>query len=171
MAIFIISFLAGVLTILAPCVLPMLPIILGGTLNQSNYKRIVTIIVSFMISIIVFTFLLKVSTAFIDIPPHTWSVISGVILILFGIVTLFPNSWERFKLFLRLPQVSGPEKSDSVWGQILLGASLGPIFSTCSPTYTLIIATILPLSLWAGVTSIILYALGLGLVLGAVAIF
>ena len=38
MLIYLVSFLAGILTILAPCVLPVLPVILWGTLNESNYK-------------------------------------------------------------------------------------------------------------------------------------
>ena len=30
------AFIAGVLTTLAPCVLPMLPVIVGGSLNSSG---------------------------------------------------------------------------------------------------------------------------------------
>ena len=106
MLIYVISFLAGVLTILAPCVLPVLPVILGGTLNESNYKRIMTIILSFVISIVVFTFLLKISTAFIGIDQQVWKIISGSILILFGIISLFPELREQGKSFLGIKQVS-----------------------------------------------------------------
>jgi cytochrome c biogenesis protein CcdA/thiol-disulfide isomerase/thioredoxin len=171
MLIFALSFLAGILTILAPCVLPVLPVILWGTLNESNYKRIVTIIVSFVISIILFTFLLKVSTAFISIDQQVWKVISGIILILFGIISLFPELREQIKLLLKIKSISWPKESKSLRWQILLWASLWPIFTTCSPTYTLIIATILPLSLITGIISIVLYALGLWFAVGMVAVF
>ncbi len=169
--IFITSFVAGILTVLAPCVLPVLPIILWGTLNESNYKRILIIIISFVISIIVFTFLLKVSTVFISIDQKVRKSISGVILILFGIISLFPSVRDALKSWIGIKTLSGPKNSKSVWWQILLWASLWPIFTTCSPTYTLIIATILPLSLWTGTLSIVLYALGLWLAVGLIAVF
>lgn len=171
MLIYLVSFLAGILTILAPCVLPVLPVILWGTLNESNYKRILTIIFSFIISIILFTFLLKVSTVFISIDQQIWKTISWIILIAFGIISIFPDLREQFKSIIGIKHVAWPKESQSIRGQILLGASLWPIFTTCSPTYTLIIATILPLSLITGTISIVLYALGLWFSVGIVAIF
>ncbi|USN58207.1 MAG: hypothetical protein H6767_08000 [Candidatus Peribacteria bacterium] len=36
MALIIVSFLAGVLTILAPCVLPLLPVILGASADDAR---------------------------------------------------------------------------------------------------------------------------------------
>jgi cytochrome c biogenesis protein, transmembrane region len=46
-----------------------------------------------------------------------------------------------------------------------LGASLGPIFASCSPTYALIISSILPTSLAMGILSIMMYIIGFGLVI------
>ena len=171
MLLFTVSFLAGILTILAPCVLPVLPVILWGTLNESNYKRITTIICSFVLSIIIFTFLLKVSTVFITIDQQIWKSISGGILIIFWMISIYPAVREQCKSLFGIKQISWPKESKSLWWQILLWASLGPIFTTCSPTYTLIIATILPLSLITGTISIILYALGLWFAVGMVAVF
>ncbi len=47
------------------------------------------------------------------------------------------------------------------WGDIALGASLGPIFTTCSPTFFLILATVLPASLAQGVVYLVAYCIGL----------
>ena len=171
MLLFMASFIAGILSILAPCVLPVLPVILWGTLNESNYKRIMTIILSFMISIIIFTFLLKISTIFINIDPKIRKYISWIILISFGLITIFPELREQCKSLLKIKNISWPKESQSIWWQILLWASLGPIFTTCSPTYTLIIATILPLSLIEGTISIILYSLWLGFAVWLIALF
>ena len=68
-----VSFIAGILTILAPCVLPVLPVILAGSLTEKEkwYPYLVTL--SLALSIVVFTVLLKASTAFIDIPSSFWS--------------------------------------------------------------------------------------------------
>ena len=53
MILFLISFIAGVLTAIAPCVLPLLPVIVGGSLAQGNKWRTYTICVSLGISVIV----------------------------------------------------------------------------------------------------------------------
>ena len=49
----------------------------------------------------------------------------------------------------------------SVTGDILTGAALGPVFSSCSPTYALIVAAVLPVSFAEGVAYVVAYAIGL----------
>ena len=72
MTLFIASFLAGVLTILAPCVLPVLPVVLAGSLTEKQkwYPYIVTL--SLALSVVLFTVLLKASTLLIEISPLFW---------------------------------------------------------------------------------------------------
>ena len=178
MTLFIISFLAGLLTVLAPCVLPLLPVIVGGSVSggagKHSWKRALTVTFSLALSLIVFTLLLKVSTLFINIPASVWTWISGSIIICFGFVSLFPKIWESVPLFARLNQKSnmvlgsGYQKK-SFWGDVIIGASLGPVFSTCSPTYFVILATVLPVSFTLGLTYLIAYAVGLSLALLCVA--
>lgn len=81
--IIIISFLAGVLTVLAPCVLPLLPVILGGGLAGTSRKRPYIIIASLIVSLMFFTILLKASTLLITVEPKVWDYISGGLLVLF----------------------------------------------------------------------------------------
>ena len=52
---------------------------------------------------------------------------------------------------------------------VFLGASLGPIFAACSPTYFLILGTVLPASFGIGLVNLFAYALGLALVMFLVA--
>ncbi|MCC6269779.1 MAG: cytochrome C biogenesis protein, partial [Microbacteriaceae bacterium] len=52
-----------------------------------------------------------------------------------------------------------------IGGDILLGAALGPTFSSCSPTYALILAAVLPVSFAEGLAYIVVYALGLAVTL------
>lgn len=54
---------------------------------------------------------------------------------------------------------------------ILIGASLGPVFSSCSPTYALIVATVLPRSFGEGLVYLVAYILGLSLILLLIAVF
>lgn len=170
MTLLIVSFIAGILTILAPCILPVLPIILGRSVEGDDTYKPLIISGSLAISVVVFTLLLKASTALIDIPFYIWTYISGGIILFFGFITLFPVTWEKFaslfKFSIKSNQILGKSaQKKGIWGDILVGASLGPVFSSCSPTYFLIIATVLPQSYGIGIIYMIAYALGLSLML------
>lgn len=127
-------------------------------------------VVSLAVSIMAFTLLLKSTTLLINVPASFWSFLSGVILIFFGIVTLFPKLWDRIEVTLHLSSASGRtlQKASTIsgtTGNVLLGAALGPVFSSCSPTYALILATVLPVSLSEGMVYLVLYAIGLAVTL------
>lgn len=177
MVFLIISFTAGVLTILAPCILPLLPVIVGRSLSDSTFskRRVLIMVLSLGISIIAFTLLLKASTLFINIPQNFWIYISGGIIFIFGLITLFPNLWENLPFTSKLNQQSNKVlmsgyRKNSIWGDIIVGASLGPVFSACSPTYFVILATVLPVRPVVGMIYLLAYALGLCLALFIVAI-
>src|SRR6185295_7048026 len=91
------AFVAGFLTVLAPCVLPLLPIIIGGSVSgdTKDKKRPLVITVSLAISLIVFTLLLKATTLLVNIPPKSVTYFSGSIIILLGILTLFPLFYAK----------------------------------------------------------------------------
>lgn len=52
-----------------------------------------------------------------------------------------------------------------IWWPIALGAALGPVFSSCNPTYTVLLATILPVSFATGIIGLLAYFAGLGIIL------
>jgi cytochrome c biogenesis protein CcdA/thiol-disulfide isomerase/thioredoxin len=170
MTLLVISFIAGVLTVLAPCILPVLPVIIGSSATGRSKATPYIVVASLAASIIVFTYLLKASTAFIMIPPQFWTYLSGGILVLFGLTLLFPALWERIpglgKLSVGSNKLVGTGiKKKSFWGDVLIGAALGPVFSTCSPTYFVILASVLPASFALGTLYLLAYVAGLSLVL------
>ncbi len=172
MTLLIVSFVAGVLTILAPCILPLLPVIVGHSITDTslNKRRLFTVVISLGLSVIAFTLLLKVSALFVNIPQDFWKWISGGVIFLFGLSMVFPALWDRL-LFLNRINVKSNKvlmegyKKDSIWGDVIIGASLGPIFSACSPTYFVILATVLPASPVLGLVYLLAYILGLCLTL------
>lgn len=179
---YIVSFVAGILTVLAPCILPLLPVIIGGSsLDQSDEKKVslkhqLVIISSLIASILVFTLLLKATTALLGVPAAVWATISGGIVLLFGITLLFPVLWEKLMVATRLNILAGRFMGQSqgkagIKKDILLGAALGPVFNSCSPTYALIIAVLLPASFIAGVGYLIAYCIGLGTILFLISVF
>lgn len=170
MALFIVSFLAGALTVLTPCVLPLLPVVIGSSVSHRSRWTPSIVIGSLAFSIALFTYVLKVSVAFIMIPPEAWTYLSGGILIAFGLVLLFPALWERVPGIAKLSAdsnrlVGAGYRRKSVLGDVLIGAALGPVFSSCSPTYFIILASVLPVSFALGTAYLLAYVLGLALLL------
>lgn len=169
------SFFAGILTVFAPCVLPLLPVILSGSLQEKNMLRPFVITLSLAVSILIFTILLKASTLLIHVPASFWQILSGIIIFSFGISLLFPETWEKFSFLLGLSRsqtlLTSSGQRKGIVGMMLLGASLGPVFATCSPTYTLILATVLPAHFLIGFFYLIIYCIGLSLPLFLIALF
>lgn len=165
-----VSFIAWVLTILAPCVLPVLPVILAGSVGEKWkwYPYIVT--GSLALSIVLFTILLKASTLLINVPPEFWKYLSGVILLVLGLIYIFPHTWTLMSSRLfgssankSLDTAQTIESSTLRW--VVTGAVLWPVFSTCSPTYSLLLATVFPVSFVSGIAYTVIYAVGLSIVL------
>ena len=170
------SLIAGVLTVLAPCTISLLPIIVGGTISGGfSLRRIITVTASLGLSVVLFTLILKASTALIAVPHGFWQGLSGAIIIALGLAMLFPRLWDSIPFLATVNKESnralavGYQKQNFV-GDVLTGAALGPVFSSCSPTYFLILATVLPRSIAEGFAYLCAYALGLVVALFVVAL-
>ncbi|MCA9351039.1 sulfite exporter TauE/SafE family protein [Candidatus Saccharibacteria bacterium] len=182
MTLLILSFIAGVLTILAPCILPLLPIIIGGSIVESEndkkenkWLKPVIITASLAVSVIVFTIIIKATTLVLGVPTNFWKFASGFIVIILGLNFLFPEYWTKISAKLGLFKTSNQAlgkayQKKGIMGSVLIGASLGPVFTSCSPTYALILATIIPASLFKGALYLSAYVLGLALTLLLVAL-
>lgn len=180
MTLLVLSFIAGVLTVAAPCVLPLLPVIIGGSLiedqkqQSKQWLRPLIIAASLASSVILFTLLIKATTALLGVPQSVWQIISGSIVILLGLYYVWPKAWEgisaKLGLFTKSNVVLGKAyQKRGIFGAILIGAALGPVFSSCSPTYALIVATILPTSFIEGLVYLVAYAGGMSATLLLVA--
>jgi cytochrome c biogenesis protein CcdA/thiol-disulfide isomerase/thioredoxin len=169
MLLLLISVIAGFLTILAPCVLPLLPVIIGGSVGSeaSNRYRPYIIAASLAGSIIVFTLILKISTTLAGVPSAALYIFSGGLIIALGLASLMPEAWEWLVIRLNLQAASqrflGQSEGDKrkYVGPILIGVALGPVFSSCSPTYAFILATVLPGSFAAGLGYLVAYSVAL----------
>lgn len=182
MTLLVVSFLAGVLTIAAPCTFTLLPVIVGGSIVRSgndkknSWKRPLIISTSLGLSVIIFTLILKASTSLLGVPNMVWQFIAGGIIITLGLTFLFPTIWEKFSQKIGL--VSGSNKllgktfnKSGFGGDVATGFALGPVFSSCNPTYAFIVAAVLPISFTEGLAYLIAYAVGLSGVLLVVSYF
>lgn len=181
MTLLILSFVAGVLTVAAPCILPLLPVIVGGSIARAGGKepkkswlRPLVIAGSLGLSVIAFTLLLKATTSLLGVPQIAWQILSGTIVLLFGLSLLWPHSWEKLvaatNLQAKSNQLLGKSfNKQGFAGDALIGLSLGPVFSSCSPTYAFIVASVLPASFGQGLLYLLAYALGLASMLLVIA--
>src|SRR5690606_499030 len=123
--------------------------------------------------VLVFSLLLKATTLLLGVPQQVWQAVAGGILVGFGVVTLVPQLWTAVAGRLRLARAGdrgarlGMARQSRA-GDVVLGASLGPVLSACSPTYAVIVAVILPATPAEGVAYLVAYLLGLAAMMAAV---
>lgn len=159
------SLLAGVLSALSPCVLPLIPMMLGSQAKGGS-QRSIRVLFGLGLSVILFSILLKSSTLLIGIPQQLWHIIGGGVVTLFGLSLLWPHGWEKIVLAIGLETwaqrlMAKAQQSNGAAKDILLGASLGPLFNVCSPTYALIVAVFLPANPLQGFALLVVYTVGL----------
>jgi cytochrome c-type biogenesis protein len=153
---------AGVLTAASPCVLPVLPVVLGGGLLTVD---VAVLLCALAVSVIACSVLLRAGTLLLAVPPQAWAVVSGGLLVALGLVQLLPAAWDRAASALRLTSAPrllpvGRSRQD-VRGAALAGAALGPVFASCSPLYAYVVATALPASPAWGSVLLLAYVAGL----------
>ena len=105
----------------------------------------------------------------IGVPQSFWITFSAVIIIVYGITLLRPELWEKATMALGITNANGlatkAKSHQGVRGDILLGAALGPIFASCSPTYAILLSLVFPKSFLLGVGYTLIYSLGFSLLL------
>jgi len=171
----ILAFIAGILTVLAPCVIPILPVILGSSTTEKSWKKPLTIILSLAFSIFVLTLGLKLVADSTGFRAENFKFLTVIVLGLFGLILLFPKYWDKIGTKLGLARKSDGalhkfSQRSGFLGHALVGFSLGPVFNSCSPTYLLVILPLLEQNIWEGIIYLLFYLLGLILVLSLVAV-
>jgi cytochrome c biogenesis protein CcdA len=134
------AFLAGLLTIASPCVLPMLPILLGSGVNQHNRRRPLFIVAGFILSFASFAMLLGAVSAAIEVAQEVLRNTAIALLALSGLFRVWPAPYEW--LVARLPSWNGPAApapasgrdggNEGNGGAFLLGVSLGAVWTPCA---------------------------------------
>ncbi|MDR7047950.1 cytochrome c biogenesis protein CcdA [Duganella sp. 3397] len=162
----------GVLTIASPCVLPILPIVLGATLNQGSRSRPLLIVAGFVLAFAGLGMLLAGASRHLVTAHETVRQLGIAILLLAGLAMLWraPYAWLLRHITGLLPD-SRPHDRTGAIGALLLGMSLGAVWTPCAG---LVLASILVLVATApdvtwSATLLLLYACGAAIPMLAIA--
>lgn len=174
----ILAYGAGLLTLINPCVLPVLPIVLASAL-QAHRLGPVVLAAGMSLSFVTFGMLVSTVGYAIGLTEDTVATAGAVLMIGFGLVMLVPQANAVFASAtagLAARADSGIDSFDrtSLWGQFGGGLLLGAVWSPCiGPTLggaialasqgeSLIRAFAIMVMFAAGVSTLIL-AIGYGL--------
>jgi cytochrome c biogenesis protein CcdA/thiol-disulfide isomerase/thioredoxin len=98
MTILLTLFAAGVLTILLPCILPLVPIVLGVSLSGKRRSRPLVTVLGMVLSFVLFTFLLQVVLQRLVQLADMLRIATYYALFLFGICFLVGRAWLQIGL-------------------------------------------------------------------------
>ncbi|MGB0959387.1 MAG: cytochrome c biogenesis CcdA family protein [Halocynthiibacter sp.] len=173
----IFAYIAGLLTLINPCVLPVLPIVLATALN-ANRLGPVALAAGLSVTFVAFGVFVSAFGFALGIGPEEISKAGAVIMILFGVILVVPKFGAVFSSLTqgfanRADQKIGGTDTGSLRGQFVTGLLLGAVWSPCvGPTLggaialasqgeALLWVTLIMLGFAAGVSTLIL-ALGYG---------
>jgi cytochrome c-type biogenesis protein len=130
------SYAAGALSVLSPCVLPLLPIVLFGVLERHAWGPLA--LAAGLSASFAGAGIAIASVGFsIGIDPSTLRLAVAALLVSMGVVLLVPTLQTRLALIAR-PVATGGQalmnrlQPSGIGGQFLLGILLGAIWSPCS---------------------------------------
>jgi cytochrome c-type biogenesis protein len=129
------SFLAGVLSILSPCVLPLLPIILG-TAQSEHQMGPVALAAGLALSFTLIGLFVATIGFAMGLDTDVFRAISAFFLIAIGIVLLVPRLQQQFAVAAGpggswVDERFGGFSATSLWGQFGLGVLLGAVWAPC----------------------------------------
>ncbi|MTI06705.1 cytochrome c biogenesis protein CcdA [Roseibium denhamense] len=172
------AYLAGLLTLLNPCVLPVLPIVLASALNADR-RAPIALAAGMGLSFVAIGMLVATAGYAIGLTADVMSRAGAVLMMFFGIVLLVPAFAKRFELATAgfsgsADQQLNQTDTSGLRGQFFGGALLGAVWSPCiGPTLggAIALASQGESLLWAA-TIMVFFALGvatliMGLGMGA----
>ena len=131
----IFAYLAGLLTLINPCVLPVLPIVLASALQAGKHGPL-AVAAGMSISFVALGMLVATIGHSIGLTESVLSQVGAVLMMLFGLVLLVPQFNERFATATAGFSGSADQQinnlsNSSMKSQFLGGVLLGAVWSPC----------------------------------------
>ncbi len=160
------AFLAGLVTLLSPCILPILPILLGRSVQNHAWGP-VAMVGGLTVSFAFTGSLMGFSAQFLGPLSQGLRQMAIVFLLFLGGLSMFPRWSQALWQWLRPPlgfQVSNTQMG-SLAADFIVGTQLGLIWIPCAGPILASIITLIVVDqqLFSGFTALLAYALGAGL--------
>ncbi len=165
------ALLAGIVTVAAPCTLPVLPILLGASIARRGARmtRPLFIAAGFIAAFAAVTLTFSFFARVAGLSADQLRTVAIALLAVFGVLMVWPKLYERISaaasaLFSRFGSVA-PHHSEGAVGGLLIGATLGLVWTPCAGPVLGSILTLLATQQqpqWAA-TLLLLYAIGAAL--------
>ena len=159
------ALIAGILTIGAPCILPLLPILLGSSINGSK-TRPLFIAGGFALTFSIVAISISFLTTKLNLDPNLLRNIAVGMLGLFGLLMLWPTPFEKLTAYLSTfsGKATGLAQSAGTgnFGGFVLGVVLGIIWTPCAGPVLGSILTLIATQNNLGVAGVLLVAYSIG---------
>ncbi len=165
------AFISGIVTILSPCILPVLPIVLSGSVGGK--RKAVGVVVGFVASFSIFTLALSALVQTFNIPGDTLRLVAVIVLVAFGVSMAIPSIQMKLEgLLSRLVRSKGSSQKSGFTGGLLTGLSLGLVWTPCvGPIMASVITLAVSQQIDGGaVVLVVSYSLGTSLPMFAIMI-
>lgn len=136
MILYLFTFLAGVATVLSPCVLPVLPIVLSAGVDKQRFRPLI-IILGFILSFAFFTLTLTYLVQSLGLSANLLRYAAIALIAFFGLIMLFPSLTERYSKATSFISDYGTKIQSIKTGtgfisSLLLGIALGLVWTPCA---------------------------------------
>jgi cytochrome c biogenesis protein CcdA len=136
MILFVLAYLGGVLTIVSPCILPVIPFVLARA-DRPFLRNGLPMLVGMALAFAVVATLASVAGGWVVSANQYGRIAALALLALFGVTLLFPELADRLMRPLvavgaRLSQSAGQASEDSVLTPLLLGVATGFLWAPCA---------------------------------------
>ena len=174
MAAVVLALFAGVLTIAAPCTLPVLPAMLGASLGPSDKARPAFIALGFVGSFAAAAVFFSITTQVAGIDQTVLRAVAAVLLAAFGAVMLWPHPFEWIWIRVGARLIPGDRIvmgfAQGKLGALALGTALGLVWTPCAGPVLASILTLIATanSVVSGAVLLTVYAVGAAIPLLAI---
>lgn len=131
----IFAFIAGLVTILSPCILPLLPIILSTSASGDveDKKRPLGVVIGFILSFTFFTLFLSSLVQLFGIQPDVMRGLSIFLIAVFGLSLLSPKFQTKMETWFSKLTRFTPNSAEKTGfgGGLVIGLSLGLLWTPC----------------------------------------